>query len=128
MIDAGPMKVAMTLLGVAVQIAGLTIDASARDRGQYNEVPGYIRDWFKGLRNPRDGRGCCNQDCARTEARIRGDHWEAKAPDGSWVAIPSDSIVTGQGNPTGEPILCALEYPEKELGWEVLCFVPGPSG
>ena len=59
------MKVVMMLLAVAVQIAGLTVDASARDRGQYNEVPGYIRDWFKGLRNPRNGVICCDQsDCS----------------------------------------------------------------
>jgi hypothetical protein len=74
MIDAGPMKVAMTLLALGVQIAGLTVDASARDRGQYNEVAGYIRDWFKGLWNPRNGTKCCDQsDCSRTEARTQGN-------------------------------------------------------
>ncbi|MGA8155755.1 MAG: hypothetical protein WB822_05970 [Rhodoplanes sp.] len=128
MIDAGPMKVAMTLLAIAVQIVGVSADASARDRGNYNEVPGYIRDWFKGLRNPRYGVNCCDQsDCSRTEARTQGNQWQAKTPDGSWIAIPDDKVVNNQDNPTGEPILCALENRAKELGWEVICFVPGPG-
>jgi hypothetical protein len=122
------MKVVITLLAVAVQIGGSTVDADARDRGQYNDVPRYIRNWFKALRNPL-GTYCCDQsDCARTEARTIGNQWQAKTPNGAWIAIPDDKVVHNQGNPTGEPILCTLENREKELGWEVLCFVPGPSG
>jgi hypothetical protein len=73
-----------------------------------------------------DGRSCCDESgCARTEARSRGATWEAKAPDGSRITVPPESIVVDQGNPTGEPILCAYE---SETGWRVLCFVPGPAG
>jgi hypothetical protein len=67
-----------------------------------------------------------NRICLRTEARTQGNQWQAKTPDGSWIAIPDDKVVNNQDNPTGEPILCALENREKELGWEVICFVPGP--
>jgi hypothetical protein len=122
----GPIKVAMTLVAVAVQIAGLAVDASARDRGQYNDVPEYIRDWFKALRNPQTGRNCCDQsDCAPTEARTHGNQWQAKTPNGAWITIPADKVVHNQGNPTGEPVLCAIE---DEEGWRVFCFVPGPGG
>jgi hypothetical protein len=111
---------------LAALIAGGALGVRARDDGQYRDVPGHIRDWFSGLTNPRTGRSCCDEsDCARTEARTRGGSWEAKAPDGSWITVPPESIVVDQGNPTGEPVLCAYE---SETGWRVLCFVPGPAG
>lgn len=41
---------------------------------------------------------CCEEaDCARTEARIRGGGWEAKAPDGTWVVVPPESVVSSRG-------------------------------
>ena len=125
--SGGQEKVAIALLVITAQIAGLTPVVSARDYGQYEDVPQHIRDWFKALKNPQNGRSCCDQsDCARTEARTHGDQWQARAPDGSWITVPSDSVVYNQGNPTGEPILCADAPTEK--GWRVLCFVPGPGG
>ena len=115
-------------LVVATLVAGGTLSAHARDYGQYSERPKYLRDWFKQLKNPQLKLPCCEEaDCARTEARTRDDHWEAKAPDGSWVAIPSDRIVTDQGNPTGEPILCSFKDWYGDGGWMVFCFVPGPG-
>jgi hypothetical protein len=94
----------------AAQIAGLTPNAYARDQGQYDDAPPYIRDWFKALKIPQNGNGCCDlTDCARTQARTQGDHWKARAPDGSWIDVPADTVVRAQGNPTGEPVLCAYE-------------------
>lgn len=119
-------KVTIIALAIAMQITGLTSGAYARDFGQYNDVPRHVRDWFKALKNPRDGGSCCDQsDCARTDARTHGNAWEARAPNGAWVSIPDDRVVHNQGNPTGEPILCAIE---DEEGWRVFCFVPGPNG
>ena len=119
-------KVAITALALAALITGLTPGVYARDYGQYNDVPQHIRDWFKGLKNPRNGGSCCDQsDCARTEARTHGNAWEARAPNGAWLSIPDDRVVYSHGNPTGEPILCAIE---DEEGWRVFCFVPGPGG
>jgi hypothetical protein len=119
-------KIALAALTLAAQITGLTPGVHARDYGQYNDVPQHIRDWFKGLKNPRNGGSCCDQsDCARTEARTHGNAWEARAPNGAWLSIPDDRVVFNHGNPTGEPILCAIE---DEEGWRVYCFVPGPGG
>jgi hypothetical protein len=127
MIDAGQKKVTIAALALAAQITGLTVGVYARDHGQYEDVPQHIRDWFKALKNPQNGRSCCDlSDCARTEARTEGNQWQARAPDGSWITIPADAVVHNQGNPTGEPILCADAPTEK--GWRVLCFVPGPGG
>jgi hypothetical protein len=125
--SAAHKATAMTIvLAITAQVAGLTLDANARDRGQYNDVPENIREWFRALRNPQTGVNCCDlSDCARTEARTHGNEWEARAPNGLWIPVPDDKVVHNQGNPTGEPILCAAEYEE---GWRVLCFVPGPGG
>jgi hypothetical protein len=112
---------------VAAFVAGGALNAHARDYGQYSDVPTHIRDWFKGLENPRTSVRCCDEaDCARTEVHTRGGKWEARAPDGSWIAIPPESIVTNHRNPTGEPILCVYPGPTGN-GWVVLCFVPGPD-
>jgi hypothetical protein len=115
------------LIVAAALAAGGPLDAHARDQGQYSDSPEHIRNWFKRLNNSRMRLPCCEEsDCARTEARTRGGSWEAKAPDGSWLTIPHESIVTDQGNPTGEPILCSFKdwYGG---GWMVFCFVPGPG-
>jgi hypothetical protein len=117
------MKIAKTSLILAAQIIGPSPDVSARDLGEYEDIPQRIRDWFKALKNPHNGGNCCDlSDCRRTEARTKRHQWRARAPDGSWVTIPNERVVHDQGNPTGSPILCAYEGEE---GWRVICFVPG---
>lgn len=118
---------ASRLLLAAFVAAGST-GAHARDYGQYSNVPNHLRNWFKSLYNRRTGVHCCNDtDCARTEARTVDGKWQAKAPDGSsWIAVPPESVVVDQGNPTGEPILCGV--PDEGSGGAELCFVPGPDG
>jgi len=113
---------------VAAFVAGNALSASARDFGQYSNSPQQLREWFDSLQNPQTGSRCCSEaDCARTEARTRGGKLEAKAPDGAWIAVPPESIVVDQGNPTGEPILCSHPSEEGD-SLQVRCFVPGPDG
>ena len=64
-------KVAITALALAALITGLTPGVYARDYGQYNDVPQHIRDWFKGLKNPRNGGSCCDQSDWRAPKRAR---------------------------------------------------------
>jgi hypothetical protein len=116
------------IIVAAAFVAVGPVDGHARDYGQNSGSPRLLRDWFKRLKNPRLDVQCCEEaDCARTETRTRGGSWEAKAPDGSWVAIPSDSVVTDQGNPTGEPISCSYNNWYGNGGRMVICFVPGPE-
>jgi hypothetical protein len=115
------------LVMAAVFISGGALSVTAKDFGQYSDAPKHLRDWFKRLKNQRTGLPCCDQaDCTRTEARTRGNRWEAKAPDGSWVTVPPEHVVNNQGNPTGEPILCSYMSFEGNW-WDVYCFVPGPG-
>ena len=121
-------RISELVVVVTVFVAGGTLDLHARDNGLYSERPKYLRDWFKRLQNQKTGAYCCDEsDCARTEARIRGGRWEAKAPDGSWLAVPQENIVADKGNPTGEPILCSYYNWYGDGGWLVYCFVPGPG-
>ena len=96
----------------------------ARDYGQYEDVSPAIREWFRGLRSPQ-GIFCCDEaDCRRTEAHLSDNHWQARAPDGKWIDIPPDRVITDRFNPVGEPILCAT-WALSSGSWNVLCFVPG---
>ena len=113
----------MRYAAAALVAAFLLAPALARDLGQYEHVSPTIRSWFKSLRNPHNGVWCCDEsDCKRTEQRIAGDHYEALAPDGQWLPIPADKIVHTDGNPTGEPVLCAMKI---DGTWRIYCFVPG---
>jgi hypothetical protein len=94
----------------------------ARDYRQYEHAPAEIRQWFRDLRSP-DGVSCCEvTDCRRTEAHLSEGRWQARAPDGSWVAVPRGRVIHDRGNPIGEPILCATQ---EDGTWLVFCFVPG---
>jgi hypothetical protein len=96
--------------------------ALARDDGQYQHVAPAIRRWFHDLRSPRGGFCCDETDCLRTEARLSGNRWQARARDGKWIDIPPSAVIKDRGNPIGEPILCASWAVD---GWYVRCFVPG---
>jgi hypothetical protein len=98
--------------------------ALARDYGQYEHVSPVIREWFRNLRSPDGSISCCDvSDCARTEAYMTENRWRARAPDGSWLFIPSGRVIRDKGNPVGEAILCVGRGSDGE--WQVFCFVPG---
>jgi hypothetical protein len=102
----------------------ITAQALARDYGQYENVPAEVRQWFRELRSPDGSISCCDvADCLRTEAQISEYRWQARAPDGTWLLVPSGRVIRNRGNPVGEPILCAGRGPDGE--WQVFCFVPG---
>ncbi|WP_146604606.1 hypothetical protein [Rhodoplanes roseus] len=99
--------------------------AYARDNGEYDHVDERLRAWFKKLRSPATGAICCDpSDCKRTEADTVGDHHRARLPSGEWVDIPPELVIHDSGNPTGEPVLCALPSVGGSRA-RILCFVPG---
>lgn len=111
------------ILWAALAVVALfwPLAVQARDDGRYAQSDNH--GWFKSLMVPNTGGSCCDQsDCKATEMRIAGDHYEAAAPDGTFIPIPPEAVIYNKGNPLGEPVLCALR---RRDGWQVLCFIPG---
>ena len=103
-------------------VAALVTIALARDDGRYAQSP--LKPWFNSLQSPETGMLCCSEaDCKRTEATIVGDRYRAALPNGQWVDVPPQIVITNRGNPTGEPILCAMPY--QDGTYQLRCFVPG---
>lgn len=96
----------------------LPLDAVATmplgERGQFSE-------WFENLRDPDTMLGCCGiSDCRHYPTRMAGDHYEALI-EGRWRVVPLERVITGVGNPTGQPVVCW----HPALG--ITCFVQGPA-
>ncbi|MFN4282489.1 MAG: hypothetical protein ACK4NA_07610 [Alphaproteobacteria bacterium] len=90
---------------------------------QESLVPGDIGSWFRSLRVPGTKVSCCDEsDCKRTTSRIGPAGYEARAPDGRWIAIPESAIVRGKPNLAREPVLCLSPTQA------VYCFVPDNEG
>lgn len=70
--------------------------AQPRDKGE----------WFKSLKQPGSGGSCCDiADCKKTEADWRDGRWWAVV-QGTWVAIPENTIVTKQYSYDGDAYVC----------------------
>ena len=92
----------MKSLRLALLLAGTA--ALARDYGQYEHVPPATREWFRNLRSPDGSIRCCDEsDCARTEAHITENLWQARAPDGSWLTVLPTRVIHDRGNPGSKP-------------------------
>ena len=95
--------------------------------------------WFRGLRNPATGIGCCSDaDCRRVETRTEGGRWQfwlkrgegegefPEAPEQArWEDVPDAAIMPHEENPTGSAVAC---WGPSYTGWTapgsgVLCFV-----
>ena len=101
--------------------------AAAMDRGQFQNVPPEIREWFENMRSPK-GIACCSYaDGHRTGYDIRqGQYWVPI--DGDWCPVPPEAVIKTE-NPVGEAIVWYLwqspdsGLPHSEL-YKIICFVP----
>jgi len=91
------------------------------------ESNGQFAEWFRGLKQPENGMGCCDiSDCRMVEHRVArlgyealitpGTHGQLGVKEPMWVAIPHAKIVLTT-NPTGRAVVCWMP------GSGVLCFV-----
>lgn len=87
-----------------------------------------LAPWYRSLRNPERGFGCCDlSDCRPTDWRRAGDGVQAWIGDafgiqpGRWEDIPPETIIRRTDNPEGRAVLCWKPGPG------VLCFVKGPE-
>jgi hypothetical protein len=97
--------------------------AQAVDRGQFEDVPDDIRNWFKGVTS-QAGVPCCDiADGHRTDYEVRaGAYWVPV--DGTWWRVPDQAVIRDAGNPLGEAIVWYVNF---RGSIEIRCFVPADS-
>jgi hypothetical protein len=119
-------RISMGLISPRVLLVALiffTAAAQAVDRGQYENVPDAVRNWFKGVKS-QSGVFCCDiSDGHRTEYEVRaGAYWVPI--DGLWWRVPEKAIITDAGNPLGEAVVW---YVSLRGSIEIRCFVPADA-
>jgi hypothetical protein len=115
----------------SLRIATLTFcavstTAAAMDRGQFNNVPPEIRDWFENMRSPNGIMCCSYADGHRTGYDMReGQYWVPI--EGEWYPVPPEAVIKTE-NPVGEAIVWYQGAPEANLPrndwYRIICFVP----
>jgi hypothetical protein len=87
----------------ALMLCAVSASAAAMDRGQFQNVPPAIREWFENMRSPK-GISCCSYaDGHRTGYDIRqGQYWVPI--DGDWYPVPPEAVIKTE-NPVGEAIV-----------------------
>jgi hypothetical protein len=110
-------------LALVVPLIVVAVTANAFDRGQYENVPEHIRNWFKSVRSPA-GIPCCDvSDGHRTEYDVReGNYWVPI--EGTWWQVPDKAIIRDTGNPLGEAVVW---YVALRGNVEIRCFVPADA-
>src|SRR6516225_5809271 len=90
--------------------------AAAMDRGQFENVPPEIREWFEHMRSPKGLLCCSYADGHRTGYDIRqGQYWVPI--EGEWYPVPPEVVIKTE-NPVGEAIVWYLHQGGSEAGSE----------
>src|SRR5436190_1615490 len=89
----------------------LTLPAAARDNGQWENQPAYLRQWFKNLMQPDNSFLSCCGEADAFEAdnfETRGDQYVAiitngkgAIAEGTRILVPNNKMKWDEGNPTG---------------------------
>ena len=52
-----------------------------------------MRDWYRSLKQPNTGSGCCSiADCRTYVSRISGDHYEVYIKN-RWFTVPNELVL-----------------------------------
>jgi hypothetical protein len=96
-------------------LALLSVPALARDNGQWENQPTFVRQWFQNLMQPdnRDVSCCGEADAFEADSfEVVDDRYVAVItdgkgiiPDGTRVPVPNQKLKWDQGNPTGHGII-----------------------
>ncbi len=105
----------LILILTAVAVATGIVAASARDDGQWENVPENVRQWFRSLKQPDHPRLSCCGEADAFEAdnfEAEGDHYVAiitngkgVIPSGTRIPVPNQKMKSDAGNPTGHGII-----------------------
>ncbi len=117
--------------GAILASAWLTVSvtaASARDNGQFADVPANVKSWFKSIKN-RQGVPCCDISDGHIlegdDVSSRDDKYMVHI-EGEWVAVPPEVVIYDHGNPNGGAVVWYYSYAHE--GRKVIvvrCFVDG---
>ena len=100
---------------IILALVTLTLPAAARDNGQWENQPVYLRQWFQKLMRPDNPVMSCYGEANVFEAdsfEIRGDQYVAIItngkgiiPEGTRISVPNNKVKWDNGNPTGHGII-----------------------
>jgi hypothetical protein len=100
---------------VFIVLVTLTLPAAARDNGQWEHQPAYLRQWFQKLMQPDNpAMSCCGEaDAFEADSfEVRDDQYVAIItngkgilPEGTRIPVPNNKMKWDEGNPTGHGII-----------------------
>jgi hypothetical protein len=117
-------------ISIIIALALLTAPAAARDNGQWEDQPAFLRQWFQKLMQPDNPYQSCCGEADAFEAdnfEVNGDQYVAiitngkgVIPEGTRIPVPNQKIKWDDGNPTGHGIIFI------GVNGQVFCYVtPG---
>ena len=100
---------------VLMALVLVSVEAAARDNGQWENQPTYIRQWFQSLMQPDHPYASCCGEADAFEAdnfEVEDDHYIAiitngkgVIPNGTRVTVPNEKMKWDKGNPTSHGII-----------------------
>jgi hypothetical protein len=110
------------MFGIIFALLLLSTPAAARDLGQWEAQPTYVRQWFQKLMQPDNPHmSCCGEADAywADSFEVNGDQYVAiitdERPDaplarphrevGEKIVVPNHKIKWDEGNPTGHGVI-----------------------
>ena len=100
---------------IMLALVTLTLPAAARDNGQWENQPAYLRQWFQKLMQPDNPvMSCCGEaDAFEADSfEVRDDQYVAIItngkgiiPEGTRIPVPNHKMKWDEGNPTGHGII-----------------------
>ena len=118
------------MLRTILALAILTLPVAARDNGQWEIQPAYLRHWFQKLMQPDNPyMSCCGEaDAFEADTFEQLDdqyvaiitNGKGVIPEGTRIPVPNNKMKWDEGNPTGHGIIFIGS------GGQVYCYVtPG---
>jgi hypothetical protein len=93
----------------------VSVPAWARDNGQWQNQPQFVRQWFQKLMQPDNPVVSCCGEADAFEAdtfEVQGDHYVAiitdgkgMIPNGTRIQVPNHKMKWDEGNPSGHGII-----------------------
>jgi hypothetical protein len=127
---AAPEFEEVVMLRIVIVFVLVSLPAAARDNGQWEAQPAYLRQWFQKLMQPDNpAMSCCGEaDAFEADSfEVRDDQYVAVItngkgviPEGTRIPVPNNKMKWDDGNPTGHGIIFIGN------GGQVYCYVtPG---